>query len=168
MAPDPPLYCSPQIPRSLFKEQGYDYREALFGIPTYGGSIAQNVYYAQSDLCDQVVDTSTGVPAREIGKDGKMLPWPSPYILMVDRGGCTFVQKVRMRILFLLLATYSLGSVLSYNFSLFVSILPGPQRPAFRSGRGHYRRQHVLVLGPRLHDEKRVDYLRNTRAHHGR
>mmetsp|Transcript_25552 Transcript_25552/g.36652 ORF Transcript_25552/g.36652 Transcript_25552/m.36652 type:complete len:416 (-) Transcript_25552:218-1465(-) len=24
-----------------------------------------------------------------------MKPWPSPYILMVDRGGCTFVQKVR-------------------------------------------------------------------------
>ena len=24
-----------------------------------------------------------------------MEPWPSPYILMVDRGGCTFVTKVR-------------------------------------------------------------------------
>jgi len=24
-----------------------------------------------------------------------MAPWPSPYILMVDRGSCTFVQKVR-------------------------------------------------------------------------
>ena len=27
--------------------------------------------------------------------EGKMLPWPSPYILMIDRGGCTFTQKVR-------------------------------------------------------------------------
>lgn len=63
-------------------------------MPAYGGSIAQNVYYAQSDLCDQDVDTSGGVPAREMGPDGKMQPWPSPYILMVDRGGCTFVKKV--------------------------------------------------------------------------
>jgi hypothetical protein len=23
-----------------------------------------------------------------------MLPWPAPFILMVDRGDCTFVKKV--------------------------------------------------------------------------
>jgi hypothetical protein len=83
------------IPHSLFKEEGYDHREALFGVPPYGGSIAQNVYYADSDLCDPNVDTSKGFPSREIGKNGKMEPWPSPYILMVDRGSCTFVKKVR-------------------------------------------------------------------------
>lgn len=85
------------IPHNLFKEEGYDHREALFGVPPYGGSIAQNVYYADSDLCDQDVDTRSGYPERETegGKSGKMKPWQSPYILMVDRGGCTFVQKVR-------------------------------------------------------------------------
>lgn len=67
-------------------------------MPSYGGSIAQNVYYSQSTLCDSNVDTSTGVPARENDpKTGKMKPWPSPYILMVDRGDCTFVQKVCCR-----------------------------------------------------------------------
>jgi len=83
------------IPHSLYKEEGYDHREALFGVPPYGGSIAQNMYYADSDLCEPNVDTRKGYPAREKEKNGKMLPWPSPYILMVDRGGCTFVQKVR-------------------------------------------------------------------------
>ena len=79
----------------MFRENGYDHREALFGVPPYGGSIAQNVYYADSDLCDAVVDTRGGYPQRDTDKDGKMKPWQSPYILMVDRGGCTFVQKVR-------------------------------------------------------------------------
>jgi hypothetical protein len=83
-----------QIPHSLFKESGYDHREALFGVPPYGGSIAQNVYYADSDLCDPNVDTRGGYPQRDNDKSGKMAPWPSPYILMVDRGGCTFVKKV--------------------------------------------------------------------------
>jgi hypothetical protein len=78
-----------QIPHSLFREEGYDHREALFGVPPYGGSIAQNVYYADSDLCDPNVDTTKGYPQRE-----KNEPWISPFILMVDRGGCTFVKKV--------------------------------------------------------------------------
>jgi len=83
------------IPHSLYKEDGYDHREALFGIPPYGGSIAENMYYSDSNLCEPNVDTRKGYPAREKDENGKMLPWPSPYILMVDRGGCTFVQKVR-------------------------------------------------------------------------
>lgn len=68
-------------------------------MPTYGGSIAQYVYYADSDLCDlNVIDTSKGYPTRDIDqKTKKMAPWVSPYILMVDRGGCTFVQKVRYK-----------------------------------------------------------------------
>lgn len=83
------------IPHSLFKEGGYDHREALFGVPPYGGSIAQNVYYADSDLCDSNVDTHKGFPSRTKGSDGKMDAWTPPYILMLDRGGCTFVQKAR-------------------------------------------------------------------------
>lgn len=82
------------IPHSLFRDEGYDHREALFGVPPYGGKIATNLYYADSDLCDSNVDTHKGYPKRDT-KNGKMKPWPSPFILMVDRGGCTFVKKVR-------------------------------------------------------------------------
>lgn len=63
-------------------------------MPPYGGSIAQTVYYADSDLCSDTVDTSKGYPKRDM-ENGKMKPWESPFILMVDRGGCTFVKKVR-------------------------------------------------------------------------
>lgn len=84
-----------QVPQTLFRPEGYDHREALFGVPPYGGSIAQSVYYAASDLCDPTVDTRGGYPIRAKDNTGKMEPWPSPYILMVDRGGCSFVQKVR-------------------------------------------------------------------------
>mmetsp|Transcript_712 Transcript_712/g.1063 ORF Transcript_712/g.1063 Transcript_712/m.1063 type:complete len:515 (-) Transcript_712:210-1754(-) len=83
------------IPQALFQEGGYEHREALFGVPPYGGSISQMVYYADSDLCDSNVDTRKGFPIRGVDDAGVMLPWPSPYILMVDRGSCTFVQKVR-------------------------------------------------------------------------
>jgi len=83
------------IPKSLTKPDGYDHREALFGTPPYGGSIQQTVYYADSELCSPNVDTQTGYPERDKGADGLMLPWQSPFILMVDRGDCTFVKKVR-------------------------------------------------------------------------
>lgn len=63
-------------------------------MPAYGGKIVQNVYYAASDLCDANVNTAIGYPTRDIDPDTKqMKSWPSPYILMVDRGGCTFVKK---------------------------------------------------------------------------
>ena len=58
------------IPHDLFKQGGYEHREALFGVPPYGGSIAQNVYYADSDLCDPTVDTRKGYPIRAKDKDG--------------------------------------------------------------------------------------------------
>lgn len=83
------------VPQTLFRPEGYDHREALFGVPPYGGSIAQSIYYADSDLCDPTVDTRKGYPIRSKDNKGQMEPWPSPYILMVDRGGCSFVQKVR-------------------------------------------------------------------------
>jgi len=74
----------------LTRADGYDHREALFGVPPYGGSIQQNVYYADQDLCDLNVDASKGYPVRKDGSN-----WASPFILMIDRGGCTFVKKVR-------------------------------------------------------------------------
>jgi hypothetical protein len=64
-------------------------------MPPYGGSIAQNVYYADSALCDSN-EEQKGFPVRDVdAATGKMKPWPSPFILMVDRGACTFVQKVK-------------------------------------------------------------------------
>jgi len=67
------------LPKEMSRANGYDHREALFGIPPYGGSIQQIVIYAEDDMCSPVVNAH----------------WKSPFILMVDRGGCTFVQKVR-------------------------------------------------------------------------
>lgn len=77
----------------MYKTNGYDHRDALFGIPPYGGSIQAQVYYADDSLCG-AADPHKGYPSRE-KKDGQMLPWESPFVLMVDRGDCTFVTKVR-------------------------------------------------------------------------
>jgi hypothetical protein len=75
---------------------GYDHREALFGLPPYGGAIQQNVYYADDDLCDSNLDYSRGgYPTRDNDDSGKMASWKAPFILMVDRGDCTFVKKAR-------------------------------------------------------------------------
>ena len=49
-------------------------------------------------MCDSSVDyTVGGYPHREVvnKKTGEMKPWKAPFILMVDRGDCTFVKKVR-------------------------------------------------------------------------
>ena len=55
------------------------------------------MYYADDDLCDPNVDTTKGYPRREKDeKTGKMPAWESPYILMVNRGECTFVKKVSL------------------------------------------------------------------------
>ena len=62
----------------------------MFGMPPYGGSIAQNVYYADDDLCSSFVNVTKGYPQRPDPED----PWPSPFILLVDRGGCAFTTKV--------------------------------------------------------------------------
>jgi len=85
------------IPQALFRNGGYEHREALFGIPQYGGSISQNVYYPGQEVGDACgeIDIRGGHPIRPVDDDGNMLPYPSPYILMVDRGMCTFVTKIR-------------------------------------------------------------------------
>lgn len=85
------------VPHTLYKEEGYNHREALFGVPPYGGSISQNLYYAgpDEDLCSADVNTHAGSPIRAKDDAGQMLSWPTPFVLIVDRGGCSFVQKVR-------------------------------------------------------------------------
>uniref|UniRef100_A0A7S3DXD1 PA domain-containing protein n=1 Tax=Entomoneis paludosa TaxID=265537 RepID=A0A7S3DXD1_9STRA len=77
-----------QIPQSLKKESGYDHRNALFGMLPYGGSIQQQVYYTENNLCtDSNIDKTKLFPHT-----GEV---ETPFILMVDRGECTFVTKVR-------------------------------------------------------------------------
>ena len=47
-------------------------------------------------MCDSTTDYSRGgYPTRDKDSSGKMAPWKAPFILMVDRGDCTFVIKVR-------------------------------------------------------------------------
>ena len=71
-----------QIPNSLNGGlEGYDHRLAQFGIPPGGGKIVAPLYYANSTFCDGKGDTK---------------PTQYPLIFMVDRGSCTFVQKVRV------------------------------------------------------------------------
>lgn len=74
---------------------GYDHREALFGLPPYGHEIAQKVIYADSDLCDENVNVHKGYPCVGYDENGQCVAWKTPFILMVDRGTCTFVTKVR-------------------------------------------------------------------------
>lgn len=132
-----------QIPHSLFKESGYDHREALFGVPPYGGSIAQNVYYADSDLCEPNVDTRGGYPQRDNDSSGKMAPWPSPYILMVDRGGCTFVKKVGRVIHAFLLSRFILKLSL---YSLLCNLFLGSKCSTIWCRWSHHRRHYMPVL----------------------
>jgi PA domain len=80
-----------QIPKSLQKPgDGYDHRDALFGIPPYGGSIQQQLYYTPAKLCNPSMNMSNVFPTGEKGGQPQ-----APFILMVDRGDCTFVMKVR-------------------------------------------------------------------------
>lgn len=54
------------------------------------------MYYADSTMCDSSEDAARGgFPTRDKDESGKMAPWKAPFILMVDRGDCTFVIKVR-------------------------------------------------------------------------
>ncbi|KAJ8603125.1 hypothetical protein CTAYLR_004573 [Chrysophaeum taylorii] len=70
-----------EVPYSLYTEDGYRHKEAMFGSPKYGVTLTEKMYYANSTMCDD--------SALPMGR------WTTPYLLMVDRGDCTFVKKVR-------------------------------------------------------------------------
>jgi len=74
-----------RLPKDLSstRENGFEHREALFGVPPYGGAIQSLLQHANNDLCSGPLDRNT------LSSPGQ------PFILMVDRGSCTFVQKVR-------------------------------------------------------------------------
>jgi len=62
----------------------YVHSEALFGRPAYGGAITGTVVYG-----------TPGVNATGCGPITRNPSWPADPIIMLDRGDCTFVQKVR-------------------------------------------------------------------------
>mmetsp|Transcript_29560 Transcript_29560/g.35151 ORF Transcript_29560/g.35151 Transcript_29560/m.35151 type:complete len:511 (-) Transcript_29560:225-1757(-) len=74
-----------RLPKDLSsdRDNGFEHREALFGVPPYGGAIQSLLQHANNDLCSGPLDRNT------LSSPGQ------PFILMVDRGSCTFVQKVR-------------------------------------------------------------------------
>lgn len=75
-----------EVPYTLYESGGYKHREAMFGSPNYGVTIAQKLYYSNTNMCDNSAEANGGYPAGN---------WVTPYLLMVDRGDCTFVNKVR-------------------------------------------------------------------------
>ena len=47
-------------------------------------------------MCGDNYDKTGGYPVRPVDEAGNKIPWGNtPFILMIDRGGCTFVKKVR-------------------------------------------------------------------------
>lgn len=76
-------------------KDGYEHRDALFGISPYGGSIQEKLYYTTDTMCSSSsTGTLSGFPIEKDAQ-GNVIPFQSPFILMIDRGDCSFVQKVR-------------------------------------------------------------------------
>lgn len=94
------------VPASLRKPGGYSHKASLFGRPSYA-STTQRIYYAgasgqcsndETKSCASDSDCSGGGTCVH---DGTLCTfdttktYPTPFILMVDRGDCTFVTKAR-------------------------------------------------------------------------
>ena len=71
------------IPASLRKPGGYSHAASLFGRPS-SASTTQRLYYAGDGGGDGTLCTFDTTKT-----------YPTPFILMVDRGDCTFVTKAR-------------------------------------------------------------------------
>ncbi|TMW56705.1 hypothetical protein Poli38472_006715 [Pythium oligandrum] len=68
------------LPESLMKKDGYQHKDALFGYPSYAmGSLQTQLIYTNSTGCGKI----------EAGN------WEPPFALLLDRGDCHFVEKVR-------------------------------------------------------------------------
>lgn len=62
------------------KKDGYQHKDALFGYPAYTvGSLQTQLIYTNSTGCEKIVSDS----------------WEPPFALLLDRGDCHFVEKVR-------------------------------------------------------------------------
>lgn len=68
------------LPESLMKKDGYAHKDALFGYPAYTvGSLQTQLIYTASTGCEKI----------DAGD------WEPPFALLLDRGDCHFVEKVR-------------------------------------------------------------------------
>ncbi|CAM9683148.1 unnamed protein product [Ectocarpus sp. 6 AP-2014] len=84
------------LPAVMIRDFGYEHEEALFGPRhPFGGTIAERVIHGgvQPGIA---VRTWTLCSSEDVELVLSMLPPDfSPFILMVDRGECTFATKVR-------------------------------------------------------------------------
>ncbi|KAK1945262.1 Vacuolar-sorting receptor 1 [Phytophthora citrophthora] len=68
------------LPEKLMKKDGYAHKEALFGYPAYSmGSLQTQLVYTSESGCEEIKNSD----------------WEPPFALMLDRGDCHFVEKVR-------------------------------------------------------------------------
>lgn len=69
------------FPQSLTKKNGYAHKDALFGYPSYAlGSLQTQLILSNSTACHELNTTGD---------------WERPFALLIDRGDCHFVIKVR-------------------------------------------------------------------------
>ena len=89
-----------QLPVSLSLHNSsmpyYDHREANFGAPPSGGSLTAPLYYADSTFCKSPTHDVHGhsIAYHPSSPVQASLNRRVPFILMVNRGDCHFVQKV--------------------------------------------------------------------------
>ena len=98
---------------SSSSSSGYRHRMSLFGAPPYGGSIVQPLYYVDFDFCttplpllsqqdkDDKTTMTTTMTTTTTTTTTTMHFYPvppfslgTPFFLLINRGGCTFVKKV--------------------------------------------------------------------------
>eukprot|EP01084_Bolivina_argentea_P067035 122163_1 len=81
-----------QIPTELFRAEGYPHKEALFGIPNYGGTISERLMYGGDYVQPWLFCTEEEHLEflQNKPQDGRA------FILLIDRGNCSFVSKVRL------------------------------------------------------------------------
>eukprot|EP00525_Craspedostauros_australis_P011365 CAMPEP_0198135420 /NCGR_PEP_ID=MMETSP1442-20131203/60582_1 /TAXON_ID= /ORGANISM="Craspedostauros australis, Strain CCMP3328" /LENGTH=552 /DNA_ID=CAMNT_0043796589 /DNA_START=719 /DNA_END=2377 /DNA_ORIENTATION=+ len=82
-------------PENLRMSGGYNHTDAQFGWTPTIGSMEQPVYYTDDPMCDRSINRDARIwPSPDHDGHGS-LPTRTSFILMVDRGGCSFVRKVR-------------------------------------------------------------------------
>eukprot|EP00939_MAST-03C_sp_MAST-3C-sp1_P005510 g5510.t1 len=81
----------PQALAAKYEEAFMDHAEALFGIPSYGEEITARLIYAtpgaNAEGCDVYPDATTETWRSQANDE--------EFILLIDRGTCNFVKKVR-------------------------------------------------------------------------
>jgi len=86
-------------PPSFRKESGYNHTQAHFGWFPSNSFLEHTVYYVDDFMCDSYVSDQHiqdhAWPKYFDSVAEEYSPPKAPFILMIDRGNCNFVQKVR-------------------------------------------------------------------------